>query len=848
MNKARLIWLVPVALLVVYLVWKPAEQPPASVLVAEWAGNRLVMTDGERNATAWIAEGQFYPDTGENQNATLRARRHVLEGPPGPVAFLAPGEPRMLPLRLRVDNEAHWEKLGLCIKAARGAASGTALEALPPMCEAATVEETDGVRMVRFRLKGVRMYRPIIDEKLKGEVDAGAMRALGLRVMAEHPAVVKSMKPNPTPEDVLAHFRSELPKEEVDAWYAMAIEQSRAWQEAVPVMARDDQGKPQVRHRAWRFQVPGANELPPDSALSLRFPMGIHANVGVNPAERNAILSRMQGQLFPVEIQVLGEGNPKDMRSDFTAGTVHEIALKPEYFTREGNLTFGIFNFSGMPSIQGRLPSPAVSLSVPFWQGGLELRQPVVDEAVFSLAILERFLEEFAALRESRIGLEAYKRRVEELDGQGRNREADWLYEQLTLIEPENATNWIRRARNLSRNLAASERNFSHRLGHVKQAISLLRDKAQEKLPDNPALHLALAETFLHKIAGVSDGAHRFYQRTWVGSMSTNLWPTVDACIQAKGRPDWDVLADPKTPEDIARVKRLREYFRMDPKLMREVDELHGAVEIPGEGNGTIKKQVGLEWRLPETHAIYWAQRGLQFCGDDFRMRTDLEQVIDQAMQVTAQRGRIIVNPHLPGFERDYLTGRNWIYGKRLDFLLKVDAIFRQEMATNPGLRSGHQQFLVGAVGDLFMHNRIPESRFWFAKLLRDYPVDEPPEWEEVCLDRWQARLVANDGKETVPYLESLVKRAYTLLAYDEDAMAFGNLRAARMLHARLDEKMRKSIPPFPALHDETLKSSLTTMDKDVPKLADALRQRLSLEAKAMPMPGFPTVMQPALD
>ena len=126
--------------------------------------------------------------------------------------------------------------------------------------------------------------------------------------------------------------------------------------------------------------------------------------------------------------------------------------------------------------------------------------------------------------------------------------------------------------------------------------------------------------------------------------------------------------------------------------------------------------------------------------------------------------------------------------------------------------------------------------------------MDEPPEWEEVCLDRWQARVVANDGKKTVPYLESFVKRAYTLLAYDEDAMAFGNLRAARMLHARLDEKMRKSIPPFPALHDEALKSNLEAMDKDVPRMAAALRARLGLEGKAMPPPGFPTVMQLALD
>ena len=62
------------------------------------------------------------------------------------------------------------------------------------------------------------------------------------------------------------------------------------------------------------------------------------------------------------------------------------------------------------------------------------------------------------------------------------------------------------------------------------------------------------------------------------------------------GRPDYDSLLNPKTPEAIARVKNLVDRYKLEPALMKLVDDTYGP----------------LEWRLPETHAIYWATRGLR--------------------------------------------------------------------------------------------------------------------------------------------------------------------------------------------------------------------------------------------
>ncbi|HMO65501.1 MAG TPA: hypothetical protein PKE47_09835, partial [Verrucomicrobiota bacterium] len=58
---------------------------------------------------------------------------------------------------------------------------------------------------------------------------------------------------------------------------------------------------------------------------------------------------------------------------------------------------------------------------------------------------------------------------------------------------------------------------------------------------------------------------------------------------------DWARLTDPQTDEDRERARVLREFYKIDPLVARQVDERHGP----------------LDWRMPETHAIYWAFLGL---------------------------------------------------------------------------------------------------------------------------------------------------------------------------------------------------------------------------------------------
>ena len=87
------------------------------------------------------------------------------------------------------------------------------------------------------------------------------------------------------------------------------------------------------------------------------------------------------------------------------------------------------------------------------------------------------------------------------------------------------------------------------------------------------------------------------------------------------GRPDFKELLDPTTPEWKERVRKLREVYKMDPKIVQQVDEEYGP----------------FDWRLPDAHAVYWAELG-RIHGRPEEQET-LRRSIYQSLQAMGIRG-----------------------------------------------------------------------------------------------------------------------------------------------------------------------------------------------------------------
>ena len=168
--------------------------------------------------------------------------------------------------------------------------------------------------------------------------------------------------------------------------------------------------------------------------------------------------------------------------------------------------------------------------------------------------------------------------RAGRLQEQGRYFEQVQLADWITALDPRATDAWIFNSWNLAYNISAMMPRHEDRLTWVQAGIALLRDRA---IPANPAdarLYRELGWLYQNKIGAAMDPAHLHYKL----ALAREMAPSLDA----DGAP-------PAVGSQAA--EHLQREFRLDCGQMHAVD----------------RSITRLDWRLPESHAIYWAAAGL---------------------------------------------------------------------------------------------------------------------------------------------------------------------------------------------------------------------------------------------
>jgi len=380
---------------------------------------------------------------------------------------------------------------------------------------------------------------------------------------------------------------------------------------------------------------------------------------------------------------------------------------------------------------------------------------------------------------------------------------ADWI----TKLQPHMVTVWVVQAWNMSYNISIKFSDPPDRWAWVNRGISLLRDEALKYNPHEVLLYRELAWQFQHKMGMNLDDAHMYFKNVWASEMQEVL---------GSGRPNFDELINPKTDEAKARVKVLREKYKMDPVKMKEVDDRYGP----------------LEWRFPETHAIYWAQLGRDMAKTPQDLIT-LRRVIFQSMQLAFQRGTLIQNP-----DKSYRIGPN------LDIIPKANASYEEMMAEDPEMRDNisraHKNFLLNSVYSLYVHNRLREANQWLDVVKKKYPKDYNP---NLSLDEFALSQVAEDlgdtnMDKTTADIMGFLEQAYQNLALGEDDQYTSLIRLARNMWTRYTSKIRGgpsdkrvSLAPLEDMSKEVLDRMLDPEKGLRPQLAAQLRTKLNLPA-----------------
>lgn len=430
--------------------------------------------------------------------------------------------------------------------------------------------------------------------------------------------------------------------------------------------------------------------------------------------------------------------------------------------------------------------------------------------------------------------------RASELQDQGRYFELVQLADWITKLQPRFASIWAYHGWNLAYNVSVMLADPADRWRWVRHGFMLLRDEGMVYNPGSALLHRELAWIFQHKLGMDMDQAHVFYKRAWAAEMQELFGgprPDLEALAAAPVDPEalgrdaavaalvaalraagLDPFAarvlDPggvpeslrdrvhKSPEGLAlrtfvRARWMREAYKLDPVRMLDVERRVGA---------------RLEWRLPASHAIYWASAGL----DCARTRFDeiaLRRQIFQSLGEGFLRGRLTLDT-----ERDL-----FVLSPDLALLPTVRSAYAEALRLHPGdptIHQAHRNFLIDAIMISATYNRIEEARGMYAEMNRLYPSGAPDSLEAYIADTWASHVGELDTAEALAAVEAaLYQAAFWKMLGDDDA-SVGHEQIARLcwnayMDARKDPELRErtGLPPIETIRDRAVERVRAELD-----------------------------------
>ena len=202
--------------------------------------------------------------------------------------------------------------------------------------------------------------------------------------------------------------------------------------------------------------------------------------------------------------------------------------------------------------------------------------------------------------------------RAERLQNEGRYLELVQLSDWLTRLDPHSSETWAYNAWNLAYNISAMMARAEDRLRWVRNGIRLLRDDALRYNPRDAKLYRELAWMYLNKVGDSYDTCHLAYKLDLAAAMQPYV-----------------TEAGTILPTD--EVRKGLAALRLDAGRMREIEKQFGPVD----------------WRLAESHSLYWACAGLPFSKTDKKNTEQmlLRRIMYQSLMVSVFRGRLESDP-----------------------------------------------------------------------------------------------------------------------------------------------------------------------------------------------------------
>jgi len=469
--------------------------------------------------------------------------------------------------------------------------------------------------------------------------------------------------------------------------------------------------------------------------------------------------------------------------------------------------------------------------------------------------------------------------RADQLKEQGQFFDAKQLAEWITTLQPRFASVWEFQAWNMAYNISVAipATQPDQRWRWVKNGYELLRDQGIPLNPKSIALYHELARIFQHKIGGVTDDAHKYYKIQLAMAMEPLLGPAdnqyFDSLTEAPS--DWQqIIKDPNVSRFItalksadktfsnddeavnnylslrqnagrftpsaavviddfrgtetlrkfdvfARAYQLRKVWKLDPVLMRQINKTYGPIDWTDPNS-----RLPLDWRHPDSHAIYWAVKGLQIAAKDKSREIDIsetntDRIVFHSLQNLFRNGKIFIYdvpveappenysqpPQTQMFKDIFLRPDLRMFEPYNKAMLAVMGKYKnpQDKMIYESLQNSHRNMLKNAIFSFYQAGHKQQAQKIYDELRQLYPLNEfKVSLVEFARKRFLEELDSigiDDAKEQVLLL---LREGYLLYAIRDDDEAFGREKMAQEVYdyyrSKYSDENRIDLPEFKLL------------------------------------------------
>lgn len=447
------------------------------------------------------------------------------------------------------------------------------------------------------------------------------------------------------------------------------------------------------------------------------------------------------------------------------------------------------------------------------------------------------------------------------LQDEGKYFEMVQLASWITQLQPRftGATAYL--AWNMAYNISVTCNQPEDRWKWVNRGLELIRDQALAYNSGDPTLYKELGWIYQHKLGGVMDDANFYYKNqmaltytkvfgcadpNWrelaaapktlaafkneLGS-GNELWARVanseygdmtglDKAFRINGRLPVE-FADKLSPSDakalemFLRSKWLRETYKLDPETILEINRKYGR----------------LDWRVPESHAIYWAELGLKHAPDNVDIHC--ERMISQCLKNSFMAGRVLLVD-----DKNFastITVPNMNVGEAVR---KIYLDSYNEHGT-PSFKAAYNYFMIDAIVIMYTYGDYSKAKEFLRDMKERYPTNKryKKSLDEFVLTQFKEDVKDKTMEQTMNLVSGLLFRTCYYFAYGDTTAAAAHLALAKKIYTmyqkyqiEMDNVKRLALPPFSVMKDRITRNCL---DSFAPALAKNLEAAIADEKAA---------------